>query len=194
MKRTRGNQVVQFPRILSEMVGYQVKSTFHPIYEACFDKNLVRTHYVQHRITPNSVFRQNGLKRPQFTEGTLFGKIRMNEVYKMNSQVKTLDAILGPKMGDHYLSKIQFLSRGHLAANADYATSALIRATFHYVNTAPQWMRGNAGDWAALEEVSANNLYTTRVTSAGVRGGGVMGRWPRATNSRGYQILEGAKV
>ncbi|KAF9419581.1 hypothetical protein HW555_003859 [Spodoptera exigua] len=138
------------------LVGYQVRSTFHPIYEACFDKNLVRTHFVQHRLTPNSVFRQNGLKRPQFTEGNLFGKTRMNEIYKMNNQVKALDAILGPNMGNNYLSKNQvgkrFLSRGHLAANADFATSALIRATFHYVNTAPQWMRGNAGDWAALEE------------------------------------------
>nr|QJD55610.1 DNA/RNA non-specific endonuclease [Spodoptera litura] len=140
-------------------VGYQVRSKFYPIYEACFDKNSVRTHFVQHRITPNSVFRQNGLKRPQFTEGTLFGKIRMNEVYKMNSQVQALDSILGPKLGDHYLSKTQFLSRGHLAANADYATSALIRATFHYVNTAPQWMRGNAGDWAALEEALRRRVH-----------------------------------
>ncbi|KAI5631077.1 DNA/RNA non-specific endonuclease domain-containing protein [Phthorimaea operculella] len=35
---------------------------------------------------------------------------------------------------------------------ADFSLSAVRRATFHYVNTAPQWFRGNAGDWAALEE------------------------------------------
>ncbi|KAJ8705731.1 hypothetical protein PYW08_012777 [Mythimna loreyi] len=133
-------------------VGYKVKNKMHTLYEACFDKDLIATYYVKHRLTPMSIFRQNGLKRPQFTEGNLFGKIRMNEVYKIGGQKKALDAILGENMSENYLNKKQFLSRGHLAANADYATSALIRTTFHYVNTGPQWMRGNAGDWAALED------------------------------------------
>nr|AKB95588.1 DNA/RNA non-specific endonuclease [Sesamia inferens] len=133
-------------------VGYKVRSTFHSLYEACHDKNLVLTHFVKHRLTPTSVFRQNGLKRPPFTEGNMFGKIRMNEVYKIDGQIMALDAILGTNMSRNYLTKKQFLSRGHLTANADYPTSALIRATFHYVNTAPQWFRGNAGDWAALED------------------------------------------
>ncbi|KOB65166.1 Gag-pol polyprotein [Operophtera brumata] len=48
-----------------------------------------------------------------------------------------------------------FLSRGHLAARADYTLVAEQHATFHYANAVPQWQRGNAGDWAALEEVGA---------------------------------------
>ncbi|KAJ8704044.1 hypothetical protein PYW07_013338 [Mythimna separata] len=133
-------------------VGYKVRNTMHTLYEACFDKNIVRTLYVKHRLTPMSIFGQLGLKRPQFTEGNLFGKIRMNEVYKIGGQQMALNAILGKDMSGKYLTKKQFLSRGHLAANADFMTSALMRATFHYVNTGPQWFRGNAGDWAALED------------------------------------------
>ncbi|PZC71898.1 hypothetical protein B5X24_HaOG212269 [Helicoverpa armigera] len=134
-------------------VGYKVKNSFHTIYEACFDKRLLRTHYVKHRLTPLSIYKQHGLTRPAFIDGNLFRGVKMNEIYKFNNQKTSLDAILGHSMSGHYLTKKQFLSRGHLAANADYPTSALIRATFHYVNSAPQWQRGNAGDWAALEEL-----------------------------------------
>ncbi|CAD0206545.1 unnamed protein product [Chrysodeixis includens] len=134
------------------VAGYAVNETFYNLYEACFDKTLLHTHYVHHKLTPTSQFTQTGLKRPDFIEGDLFGKVKMNEMYKMTHQITQLDAILGPNMGKKYISKQQFLTRGHLAARADYTTSAETRATFHYVNAAPQWMRGNAGDWGALEE------------------------------------------
>ncbi|XP_049704173.2 uncharacterized protein LOC110382084 [Helicoverpa armigera] len=154
-------------------VGYKVKNSFHTIYEACFDKRLLRTHYVKHRLTPLSIYKQHGLTRPAFIDGNLFRGVKMNEIYKFNNQKTSLDAILGHSMSGHYLTKKQFLSRGHLAANADYPTSALIRATFHYVNSAPQWQRGNAGDWAALEESlrrRVNALNTTVIVYTGTHG------------------------
>lgn len=54
----------------------------------------------------------------------------------------------------------QFLTRGHLAPRADFALRSHQRASFHYINAAPQWMRGNAGDWAALEDVGSYEMYT----------------------------------
>ncbi|CAB3222632.1 unnamed protein product [Arctia plantaginis] len=133
-------------------VGYKIKNVFYPLYSACFDKNLLHTRYVGQQLSPKSIYMQTGLKRPDFVEGVLFGKIRLSAIYKLKNQKTRLDAILGNNMGDKYLSQNQALTRGHLAARADYTTSAETRATFHYVNTAPQWRRGNAGDWAALED------------------------------------------
>nr|UVJ48450.1 dsRNase2 [Hyphantria cunea] len=133
-------------------VGYKIKNVFYPLYSACFDKNLLHTHYVRHQLSPKSIYMQTGLKRPKFVEGDLFDKVSISSIYKLNNQKSRLDVILGTNMGDKYLSQNQALTRGHLAARADYTTSAETRATFHYVNTAPQWKRGNAGDWAALED------------------------------------------
>ncbi|XP_013184314.2 uncharacterized protein LOC106130098 [Amyelois transitella] len=132
-------------------VGYQIQKRFHSLYEACFDKEQAHTHYVRHQLSPGARITQYGT-RPQFTEGNLFGKVRMAELYKAKNQKARLDAILGSDMADNYVTKKQFLTRGHLAARADFTLRAEQRASFHYINTAPQWMRGNAGDWAALED------------------------------------------
>ncbi|XP_063837060.1 uncharacterized protein LOC135086188 [Ostrinia nubilalis] len=139
----RGNQL--------HRVGYQIESVFFSVYEACFDPSLVRTVYVRHELTPASVFFQKGQQRPQFTEGTLFGKVRMSKLYSMKNQKERVQELVGD-VADQYITKKEFLSRGHLAARADFSLRACQVATFHYVNTAPQWQRGNAGDWAALEE------------------------------------------
>ncbi|XP_028162324.1 uncharacterized protein LOC114354246 isoform X2 [Ostrinia furnacalis] len=140
----RGNQL--------HRVGYQIESVFFSVYEACFDPSLVRTVYVRHELTPASVFFQKGQQRPQFTEGTLFGKVRMSKLYSMKNQKERVQELVGD-VADQYITKKEFLSRGHLAARADFSLRACQVATFHYVNTAPQWQRGNAGDWAALEEL-----------------------------------------
>ncbi|XP_053620929.1 uncharacterized protein LOC128681220 [Plodia interpunctella] len=132
-------------------VGYQIQKRFHTLYEACFDQANAHTHYVKHHLSPGAMITQNGT-RPQFIEGNLFGKVRMAELYKVKNQKEQLDDILGSGMADNYLTKKEFLTRGHLAARADFNLRAEQRASFHYINTAPQWFRGNAGDWAALED------------------------------------------
>ncbi|CAH2062441.1 unnamed protein product, partial [Iphiclides podalirius] len=132
-------------------VGYQIGGNFYKLYEACFDRGLLTTVYVHHTVTPLSHFMQNG-SRPNFIEGDLFGKIKMTKVYAVENQRARLKATLGAGADQTYITKKQFLNRGHLAARADFIMRAAQKASFHYINAAPQWMRGNAGDWAALEE------------------------------------------
>lgn len=48
--------------------------------------------------------------------------------------------------------KTFFLSRGHLAPDADFLFSAHQFLTYFYVNVAPQWQSINAGNWLKVEE------------------------------------------
>jgi DNA/RNA endonuclease G (NUC1) len=56
-----------------------------------------------------------------------------------------------PELAERYVHDEHFLSRGHLAARADFIFGSQQRATFYYVNAAPQWHRFNAMNWEALE-------------------------------------------
>ncbi|XP_045530331.1 uncharacterized protein LOC123718026 isoform X1 [Pieris brassicae] len=143
--------------------GYNISGDFHKLYDLCFDKSLFTTLYSKHELTPASFFKQIS-SRPSFIEGDLFGKVRMSQLYKIDNQKKRLREILGDGMDEKYITKIQFLNRGHLSPKADFTLSAEQRASFHYANTAPQWMRGNAGDWAAVEDAVRRRVHDLNTT------------------------------
>ncbi|XP_045457175.1 uncharacterized protein LOC123667261 [Melitaea cinxia] len=130
-------------------VGYKIDNVFHTTYEACFNKDLLHTAYVKHDLQLKTNVTQPG-RRPQFREGELFGKVKMSKAY--SNQSNRIKEVFGDKKLEEYVNNKQFLSRGHLAPRADFPLYSVQRTSFHYVNSAPQWMRGNAGDWAALEE------------------------------------------
>jgi len=48
----------------------------------------------------------------------------------------------------------EYLARGHLTPNADFATQDKRDATFFFINAAPQWQyfNGGSGNWARLEK------------------------------------------
>ncbi|KAI5638102.1 DNA/RNA non-specific endonuclease domain-containing protein [Phthorimaea operculella] len=145
-------------------VGFKIQSKFYPLYEACLNDDLVATTYVKHQLLPSAKYTQVHGNRATFIEGGLFGKVQVDKLYKNKKQRERLVTVLGEGMDTEYITKKQFLSRGHLAPQADFSLSAVRRATFHYVNTAPQWFRGNAGDWAALEEGLRRRAYTQNST------------------------------
>lgn len=66
----------------------------------------------------------------------------------------TVGQILGSStLGTNYIKDIDYyLARGHLAARADFVYSTHQRATFWYINTAPQWQTFNSGNWKVLED------------------------------------------
>ncbi|XP_045541025.1 uncharacterized protein LOC106710516 [Papilio machaon] len=133
-------------------VGYRMADNFYTLYEACFDEGLLMTVYVRHELTPEAKYHQLGGNRPSFIDTGVFGKIRMSNAYALKNQRARVNDTLGDKMDQKYITKKQFLTRGHLAPRADFSLRTHQRASFHYINAAPQWMRGNAGDWAALED------------------------------------------
>ncbi|KAG7298531.1 hypothetical protein JYU34_018171 [Plutella xylostella] len=138
-----GNEIVR--------VGYRVKTDFLPHYSACFNQNLQTTLYVRHAVDPASSWSQGGGRRPPFIDGGLFNT-RVSNLYKLSNQKNMINSLLGDNKDQKYLSKKQFLTRGHLAPRGDFPLRSAQRASFQFVNAVPQWMRGNAGDWAALEE------------------------------------------
>ncbi|XP_037299449.1 uncharacterized protein LOC115454188 isoform X2 [Manduca sexta] len=132
-------------------VGYEIIDKFYSLYDACFNDVLMTTYFVRHVISPLNIYTQRD-SRPYFKEGGLFKTVSMSSIYKLENQKATFDAILGANEHKKYFHNRQFLSRGHLAPRADFTLLAELRATFQYVNTAPQWQRNNAGPWAALED------------------------------------------
>ncbi|XP_050667299.1 uncharacterized protein LOC126967025 [Leptidea sinapis] len=146
-------------------VGYNVSNTFYPLYELCFDHGRLTTLFSKYQLSPGSYYGQIA-KRPAFIEGGLFGKVSMSRLYKVEHQRSRLRDILGEGMEHRYITQQEFLNRGHLAAKADFPMSAEQRGTFHYANAAPQWMRGNAGDWAALEEAVRRRVRARNATRA----------------------------
>ncbi|CAK1587873.1 unnamed protein product [Parnassius mnemosyne] len=141
-------------------VGYQVGGEFLMLYEACFDSQLLTTLYVRHELSPANSFYQRGVRRSQFIDTGLFGKYCIARLYSTKNQRARFNDILGDRMDQRYITRNQFLTRGHLAPRVDFTLSALQRATFHYINAAPQWLRGNAGDWAALEDAVRRRAHS----------------------------------
>jgi DNA/RNA non-specific endonuclease len=70
------------------------------------------------------------------------------------TQRVTVGQILGSStLGSNYIKDIDYyLARGHLAARSDFVYSTHQRATFWFINTAPQWQTFNSGNWKVLED------------------------------------------
>ncbi|XP_061385080.1 uncharacterized protein LOC116776949 isoform X1 [Danaus plexippus] len=140
-------------------IGYKVSGHLHGLYEACFNKDLLSTLYVKQELGPESVYIQSG-GRPNFVEQDFFGKVKMSKLYHLTNQKARFKQVLGEGKEEEYLTKKQYLTRGHLSPRADHSLLCSQRASFLYLNTAPQWRRGNAGDWAALEEALRRRVHS----------------------------------
>lgn len=101
--------------------------------------------------------------RPSFLAGRFYPGINIDHLYKFETQLDTLAKILNStELAQKRLKKsVQFLSRGHMAAKADFIYGTLQRATFWYLNTAPQWQSFNGGNWNSLE-VSVRRFAASR--------------------------------
>lgn len=77
----------------------------------------------------------------------------MDQLYRFDTQLNTVAKILNStELAKQRLKKsVQFLSRGHMAAKADFVYGSQQRSTFWYLNTAPQWQSFNGGNWNTLE-------------------------------------------
>ncbi|XP_062564652.1 uncharacterized protein LOC134227294 [Armigeres subalbatus] len=153
-------------------IGFDMGSRFAKIYEACFDENTLQTYYVKHSLYPWNVKHQSTKRPPSFIQGDFYPSLRVTKLYNIESQRKTFEKILGsPARADALLNnkKDLFLARGHLAAKADFVFGAHQRATFWFINVAPQWQKFNAFNWQRIETgvkdfVARNDLNVTVYT------------------------------
>lgn len=133
-------------------IGFDIGNKFLRIMTICFDEIVERTHYVHYKMTSaNSAF-QRGQDRINFIRGSFFGNKNMDRIFSRSQQRNTIAGIVGSReLADKYVNDEHFLSRGHLAARADFVFGSQQRATFYYVNAAPQWQSFNSINWESLE-------------------------------------------
>ncbi|XP_059483449.1 uncharacterized protein LOC132201355 [Neocloeon triangulifer] len=153
--------------------GFELSDgTFYKILETCFDPEKASTRYSVFVQTPEIRGYQSGYPRPSFfLEGPFYNGFDVYQAYTRDNQTATLANILGSmdlalQYVNQSFSSSFYMARGHLAAKADYVYGAHQRATFWYLNVAPQWQTFNEANWAQLE-------YDARIYS-GLRNGPLM--------------------
>ncbi|KAF9824237.1 hypothetical protein SFRURICE_019917 [Spodoptera frugiperda] len=133
-------------------VGFTVEGVFYPLYSSCFDERRLEVLYVWYEQNPHNAVHQTGINRPSFAAGTFYPGVPVNDMYKKEQQKATLTNLVGSHLADKYLTTRQYLARGHLAAKTDFIYASGQRASFYFINAAPQWQPFNAGNWNSLEQ------------------------------------------
>jgi len=136
-------------------VGFDLPDgSFITVLKTCFDEVNKDAIYAKFLMTPSISGAQIGEQRPTFVEGSFYPSIKVNSKYVKEGQKATFAQILGSQeLAEKYIGEGDYyLARGHLAARADFVFSSHQRATFWYVNVAPQWQTFNGGNWNTLED------------------------------------------
>ncbi|CAL1686794.1 unnamed protein product [Lasius platythorax] len=145
-------------------IGFNVSSTFIRTIELCRDDKTYTTYYTKFKMSKMIGSYQQGYPRPsKFLAGGFYPGINLDHLYKFETQLNTLARILNStELAQERLKKsVQFLSRGHMVAKADFIYGTLQRSTFWYLNTAPQWQSFNGGNWNSLE-ISVRRFAASR--------------------------------
>lgn len=140
-------------------VGYQVENQFYPSYESCFNEGGLNVVYSKYTQKPYNAFFQTKVDRPFFIDNGHYGFMPVDTIFSPRGQKAAVAQLVGP-MVDSYINKTELLSRGHLAAKTDFVYAFSERATFHYVNCAPQWTGFNGGNWNTLEVDLRNHIHS----------------------------------
>lgn len=138
-------------------VGFEIDETkFLSVINICFDEIAYRPLYSQYNFVPANSKSQLSIARPSFVQGSFFEGRDINNLYTGVTQRNTIAGILNSTdLAAEYIkdsgSSDYFLARGHLAAKADFIYGPAQKATFFFINIAPQWQTFNGGNWEKLE-------------------------------------------
>ncbi|XP_076299834.1 salivary endonuclease-like [Lasioglossum baleicum] len=128
-------------------IGFQLDTKFLLTIQVCRDANTYVTYYTKFKLIGRD--KQYNNLRPSFQPGEYFNGMNVDRLYYRGTQRSAIKGILNidpmMAMGD------ELLTRGHLAAKGDFVYGSQQNATFHYLNSAPQWGGFNSGNWNALE-------------------------------------------
>ncbi|XP_052744722.1 uncharacterized protein LOC112054117 [Bicyclus anynana] len=137
-----GNEIVQ--------VGYTIQGQFYPSFESCFDHANLHPIYSKYTQKPYNALYQTRVDRPYFKDDGHYRNVPVDTLFSPRNQRDAVARFVG-SLVETYVTEAQHLSRGHLAAKTDFVFAFSERATFHYVNCAPQWTGFNGGNWNTLE-------------------------------------------
>ena len=134
--------------------GFEIESDFYNLIDICFDDTLYNTLYAKSTVVSGVAGYQVAFPRPSFVKDEFYPGIAVDNLYARNSQQQTVSTILGStELSKKYIADTSnlYLVRGHLSPRVDFVYGTQQRATFHYVNVAPQWQTFNAGNWDSIE-------------------------------------------
>lgn len=135
-------------------IGFTVEVDFYRLIDVCFDDSQLNSVYSNHTVVKGIGGYESGYPRPYFLAGNFYGDVDVNTMYTQDQQTVTVGDLLGDSsLGSQYVvpSTDHYMARGHLAAKADFVFGANQRATFWYINVAPQWQTFNGGNWEQAE-------------------------------------------
>lgn len=112
---------------------------------------------------------KGSLSRPDFKAGCLpysYTQKALADAYTLTAQLKKFEEILGSEqLAKNYIStKISYLAKGHLNADADQVLNTSTTATYLYINTVPMWQQVNNRNWKSLEISIRNYAKQTKET------------------------------
>jgi hypothetical protein len=132
--------------------GYQFGNAFISLYDMCHDKDFAMNYLSVDTVYGRSATageRKN--RRPSFSQDIYYPGLNVNQLYTRESQTNTIANILGSKeLATLYIkpnSSQYFLSRGHLAPDGDFIDADSQRASYYFMNAAPQFQTLNGGNW-----------------------------------------------
>ncbi|XP_066150166.1 uncharacterized protein [Euwallacea fornicatus] len=137
-------------------IGYLISEnqTFVRQIRVCFDDISLTPLYSQYVLTSKINYRHSRVPRIFFNEDGFYS-MDLVALYSRNVERRTINTLLGlDSTFDTYIKghgDDRFINRGHLAAQGDFVYDFQQLATFHYVNSAPQWASINGGNWNELE-------------------------------------------
>jgi len=120
----------------------------------CHLQEMSSSLWAQHTIWDEIEARDTGNNRPSFDPE--YFDFDVDYYYKMTTQRETVADLVGSQdLAEKYIgdqSSQLFLSRGHLAPNADFIFYSWQDSTFFFINVAPQWQSFNGRNWNTFEQ------------------------------------------
>lgn len=147
-------------------IGYDLGHNVSvPQINICFDTVNLSPIYSHYRLTKNIGYRDSKVPRKFFEEDGLYStSINLDDLYNRNMERQTINNLLDINSdSEQYIKRNGelFVNRGHLTAKGDFVYGFQQLATFHYVNSAPQWASFNGGNWNELE-ISVRDYANSR--------------------------------
>ena len=138
----------------------------------CHDVNRAASLWARHTLYDELEAEDHGNNRPSFNPE--YFDFDVDYYYKTATQRETIADLVGSEsLAEKYIgdqSSQLFLSRGHLAPNADFIFYSWQDSTFFFINVAPQWQSFN-GKKYPLNDVDLRRSKCFRTTLEPVRVG-----------------------
>lgn len=120
--------------------GWQVDADLIRIYDMCHDKVKLLNYFAIDVIPGREADGKiTGNSRPSFSQGGYYPGIDVNTQYTQVTQTATIAEIVGSaELAAKYINVNAqiFLSRGHMAPNADFIDEASQDSSFYFTNAA----------------------------------------------------------